>query len=386
MAGESQQNVAGGPRRFRRWWLIAVVVVLVYGIVSLAGYAASRGPESEGPPEGWQIIRPPREASALAEWKGLVWAGGIDGLFALDRATGEPVPEAVDALEGAAGLRYVSSLLVDHRGRLWVGHDAGLTVYEDVADASALVYTQAEGLPDPWVRCLFEDSEGRVWAGTFRGAAAVEDGRISVLDSSGGLSVDEVNVIFEDSSGGLWFGSAVAPRGGLSLLSRGEWQYFSGRDGLPHSNINALLEDNDGAVWVATGFYDRGGVARLLPAGESAGDGTREDDAGWVVTHTWDRSSGMPGTKARSLFQARDGSLWFGTEYDGVLRVEPLPASGPYPAELQGRVFTDANGLAHNEVKAMLQDVDGNLWLATHDGITRIAAEALARLAGIEED
>jgi ligand-binding sensor domain-containing protein len=94
----------------------------------------------------------------------------------------------------------------------------------------------------------------------------------------------------------------------------------------------------------------------------------------------------MPGTKARSLFQARDGSLWFGTEYDGVLRVEPLPTGGPYPAELQGRVFTDANGLAHNEVKAMLQDVDGNLWLATHDGITRIAAEALARLAGIEED
>ena len=101
-----------------------------------------------------------------------------------------------------------------------------------------------------------------------------------------------------------------------------------------------------------------------------------------MVAGTWDRSTGMPGAKGRSLFQARDGSLWLGTEYDGVLRLDAPPASGGYPTELQGRVFNDTNGLAHNEVKAMLQDTEGNLWLATHDGVTRIAREALARLAG----
>jgi ligand-binding sensor domain-containing protein len=381
VTGEPQENTPRKSRRIQRWWLI-VSVVVVFSAVSLAGYAASRGSGPEDLPEGWQIIRPPREVSALAEWAGLIWAGGSDGLLALDPATGEPVPEAVASLEGAASLRYVSSLLVDREGRLWVGHEAGLTVCEGATGAPPRTYTEADGLPHPWVRCLLEESGGRVWAGTFHGAAAIHEGRVTVLDSAGGLLVDEVNVVFQDSSGGLWFGSAAAPRGGLSLLVGGEWRYMTVDDGLPHNNINALIEDNNGAVWVATGFYDRGGVARLLGAGGEGGGEAREGGGGWVVAGTWDRSTGMPGAKGRSLFQARDGSLWLGTEYDGVLRLDAPPASGGYPTELQGRVFNDTNGLAHNEVKAMLQDTEGNLWLATHDGVTRIAREALARLAG----
>ncbi|NLE73589.1 MAG: hypothetical protein GX604_03020, partial [Actinobacteria bacterium] len=47
-----------------------------------------------------------------------------------------------------------------------------------------------------------------------------------------------------------------------------------------------------------------------------------------------------------------------------------------------GRVFTQANGLAHNEVKVMLQDADGNLWLGTSDGLTRITASVLVQMSG----
>ncbi len=394
-------------RRSRRKWLLAVTAVFLFGVVSAAGYAVSRGPEARESPEGWQVIRPPREVSALAEWRGFVWAGGADGLYAIDPAGGEPTPGAVASLEGAAHLRYISSLLVDRQGRLWVGHDAGVTVYAPqppmnggasggetgptLAGAQdtipGLSYTVADGLPHSMVRCLAEDSTGRIWAGTYRGAAVIEDGRIAVVDSVGGLIGDAVRVILADSSGGLWFGATEAPRGGLSLLANGSWQYFTTENGMPHNNINALMEDDDGAVWVATGFYDRGGVARLVADRGGAVSGA--DAAGgkghrhWVVAGTWDRTSGMPGAKARSLFQTADGCLWMGTEYDGVLRVPPREFKGGLPpAELGGRVFTQANGLAHNEVKVMLQDADGNLWLGTSDGLTRITASVLAQMTG----
>ncbi len=417
MADPRSPKIPGGGRQLRRWWLLAMAVVLVFGVVSVAGYAFSRGREAADLPEGWQVIRPPREVSALAEWSGLVWAGGVDGLCALDMDSGSQAPEAVASLEDAGSLRYVSSLLVDRRGRLWVGHEAGLTMYASTPPVDtggsvsatgasvvtvpggrgvvrAVSYGEAEGLPDSMVRCLLEDAEGRIWAGTHRGAVAIEDGRITVLDSTQGLLADSVSVMLEDSSGGLWFGSTEAPRGGLSLLLDGSWQYFTSEDGLPHNNVNALLEDGNGAVWVATGYYDRGGVARLV-ARLVAGGGSADDGAGtagrdgwpqWVVAGAWDRTSGMPGAKARSLYQAEDGSLWLGTEYDGVLRVGPGVLGGEQPAVLRGHVFNEANGLTHNEVKVLLQDVNGNLWLGTYDGITRIAKSALARLAETGED
>ena len=393
-------------RRSRRIWVVVVTAVLVFGAVSVAGYAVSRGPEAQESPEGWQVIRPPREVSALAEWRGFVWAGGADGLYAIDTADGELTPGAVASLKGAADLRYISSLLVDRQGGLWVGHDAGVTVYAsqpsgphdssgvengstpiETQDAFLVAtYTEADGLPGSMVRCLLEDSVGRIWVGTFRGAAVIEDGRIAVVDSAGGLMGDAVSVILADSSGGLWFGATEAPRGGLSLLADGSWQYFTTENGMPHNNINALMEDEDGAVWVATGFYDRGGVARLVAdrggavSGHAAGG---EGHRHWVVAGTWDRTSGMPGAKARSLFQTVDGCLWLGTEYDGVLWVPPREFKGGLPpAVLRGRVFTQANGLAHNEVKVMLQDADGNLWLGTSDGLTRITASVLVQMSG----
>lgn len=392
-------------RKYRRIWLVVVTAVLVFGAVSVAGYAVSRGPEAQESPEGWQVIRPPREVSALAEWRGFVWAGGADGLYAIDTADGELTPGAVASLKGAADLRYISSLLVDRQGGLWVGHDAGVTVYAsqpsgphdssgvengstpiEAQDAFLVAtYTEADGLPGSMVRCLLEDSVGRIWVGTFRGAASIENGHITVIDSASGPVGETISVIFEDSFGGLWFGSMEAPRGGLSRLFDGHWQYFTTENGMPHNNINALMEDGDDAVWVATGFYDRGGVARLIAEEGGAGSGTvaagGESHRWWVVAGTWDHTSGMPGAKARSLFRAMDGFLWFGTEYDGVLRVNSDGlVQGLQPTELRGQVFTEADGLAHNEVKVMLQDADGDLWLGTADGLTRIKAAALARL------
>jgi ligand-binding sensor domain-containing protein len=83
----------------------------------------------------------------------------------------------------------------------------------------------------------------------------------------------------------------------------------------------------------------------------------------------------LAGERVRSIFQDRDGVMWFGSEYDGLARYD-------------GRhwtVFTKADGLAASEIKTMLEDVDGNLWLGTSDGVIRLSTEALAAMR-IEND
>ncbi len=62
--------------------------------------------------------------------------------------------------------------------------------------------------------------------------------------------------------------------------------------------------------------------------------------------------------------------LWFGSEYDGLARWE----NGKW------RVLTEKDGMPHYEVMAMLQDVDGSLWMGTQNGVVRFNSAALKAL------
>ncbi len=337
----------------RRKWLLIVFVVAGFLLISaLGGIIAGRMDPTVTLP-GWQVIRPPHEVSALIEQGEVIWVGGKDGVFALDQTSGALLRE----LTGDIPFRYVRALLADQAGNLWIGHQQGLTRYDG---GLFTTYDQADGLPHDRVTSLMEDREGRIWAGTFGGAVYLEDGQWRALTSDDGLLSNMVNVILQDREGGIWFGSYEAPRGGLSYLNGGRWQYFSTEEGLPHNNINALLEDDDGDIWVATGFYTRGGAAKL----------SRADGGERFIEEVLGQNEGMAGAKVRSVYRDRDGSLWFGSEYDGIAR----HAGGTWD------IFTIHHGLSDNEVKAILQDSTGNLWLGTHDGVTRVNPSALQAL------
>ena len=344
---------------------VLVLIVLVIAAVSaFLGGLIHRDPGGSGPPPGWQVIRPPHEVSALVEHDDRIWAGGEDGVTVLERASGEVVAE----LDLPKPIRHVSALVFDRSGTLWIGHEAGLTRWDGTAFTT---YSKKTGLPDDRVTSLLEDREGRLWVGTWKGAACCllssgpseETMRVlTVWRAADGLAADMVSVMLEDRSGGLWFGSSVAPRGGLSLAERstgGEirWQSFTVDNGLPHNNVTCLLERSDGSVWAGTGFAERGGAVSIV----------RGQDGVWRPDERWGKAQGLAGDKVRSILEDTAGSMWFGSEYDGVARV-----SGDHV-----EVFTLGRGLTHNEVKTMLQDSAGDLWLGTLDGITRISAEAL---------
>src|SRR5262249_25269734 len=67
-------------------------------------------------------------------------------------------------------------------------------------------------------------------------------------------------------------------------------------------SISALFEDSKGNLWI--GFTGGAGVA-MLPEG---------DPARWHVIE------GMPYPDVRSIAEAADGTMWFGTHYGGAFR------------------------------------------------------------------
>lgn len=326
----------------------SLLICVVSIALVLAGCVAQSRGARRGAREGWTIIRPPTYVYTLLLDTDRVLAGGAGGVTVIDRRTGE----VTDGIPCDASLEYVKALVRDERG-LWIGHENGLTL---VTDGACRTFTEADGLPDRRVLDLKLDPEGRLWIATPNGALRWDDGLH--LQEQDGLLHRSVRVVHISEGGSLWFGSYVAPDGGVSILAPDRtWQTFAPSDGLPHANVTAIFEDRSGDVWVGTGLGGRGGASRFSLTGDT-----------WYLVETLRYSDGLAGEKVRSIAQTQDGAMWFGSEYDGLARCH------------LGRwtTFTVADGLAHNEVTALRQDMDGDLWIATYDGLTRINAADLS--------
>ena len=109
--------------------------------------------------------------------------------------------------------------------------------------------------------------------------------------------------------------------------------------GLPQNSVNALVLGPDGYLWVGT----FGGLARF--------DGNR-----FTLEERVD-STGRHIDRVLALAMAADSALWIGTE-TGLLRRK----RGTY------QVFTRANGLPDDEVRALQIHRAGTLWIGTKAG------------------
>jgi ligand-binding sensor domain-containing protein len=313
-----------------------------FGVLLIVGLTVALQRTSPKPslPPGWTIIRPPHEVSALAVQGDVVWAGGQDGLVAIDRKTARVQPE----LAGQPSLRNVKDLLVDRRSRLWIAHGGGLTRY---ADGEWQSYSGAAGFFSGPAAALWEDHTGAIWVGLERGVGCFDGQAFQIYTSRDGLGLPAVDVIFQDRDGVIWFGSSSPVLGGLASFDGRTWRTYSTQDGLAHNSIIKIMQDRLGTLWFATGFASRGGASRLA-------------DSRWT---TWTRQDGLAGEKVRSIFEDRDGRLWFGSEYDGIAVYDGAA----------WQVLTPEQGLAGWEVKEMVQDSDGMYWLATENGVSRIS-------------
>jgi diguanylate cyclase (GGDEF)-like protein len=121
---------------------------------------------------GWRRIDPGlsgvHPSFIAADRRGNLWAAGaFEGVLRL-RVVGDRVQEAQHFVRPLLLSEQVVSLLVDHRGWLWIGQDAGLTLFDGKSWRS---FTQDDGLVwnDLDSFGLSEDTDGSLWIGTSGG-------------------------------------------------------------------------------------------------------------------------------------------------------------------------------------------------------------------------
>ncbi len=186
------------------------------------------------------------------------------------------------------------------------------------------------------ISALLEDEAGTLWIGTNgRGLARWANGQLSFLGSRDGVG-DVIYALASGAGGTLWIGTNGA---GANRLRDGNFTAFTAREGLSRDFVYTSFEDRSGTLWAGTaGGLDRLEGGRFVPSSLPVG-----------------RPIGV-----RSIAESPDGSLWVATYGAGVWRL----------AEGRWQGYSSRDGLAGDNIRAILVDQTGHVWAAGVAGLS----------------
>ncbi|HEY4061734.1 MAG TPA: two-component regulator propeller domain-containing protein [Puia sp.] len=351
----------------------------------------------------------------LVDHKGRLWAGGINGGLNLFNAPKSSFFRYEYEPGNTASLsqRTISALFEDHQGNLWVGtHRGGINIYspgtekfklyrqdpsptslsyndvktfceDNSGNGNIWIGTDGGGLDlflrdkhifqhyryDPFndksigsnaVLDVMQDREGNIWVSTWGGGLNRFDKTknqftrfLNNPSDNFSISSNFVQKTFEDYEGNIWVATYY---GGLNLFNPKTGQFTrlvqdpSGKTSLSGKNIVSLHEDKEGRIWIGT---DDGGL-------NCYHQGTRH------FTHYFNK--GQPVPDLRVIFSDNKGRLWVGQK--GLYLLDAARDSF--------RLYTDLGGLSNEFIKGITEDEQGNLWIATSNGLTQFNPDTYA--------
>jgi ligand-binding sensor domain-containing protein/signal transduction histidine kinase len=291
---------------------------------------------------------------------GGIWCGTAtgEGVFYLS-----PKDTAFRRINVPMADRYVTALLIDGRGTLWIGSPNGL--YRRDPDGTTRAYTTADGLPNGYIMALGEDHEGRLWVGTRDGLVRMDAKatRMRVYTTKDGLPGARIESLLESSDGKLWVGTVegLAEWTPAQPVDGREFQGYTPAQGLSARAVGALAEDRDGNLWIGT-F----GSGAMKMARNGFTTYTEADGVPWVQSFTQSRQGEMC-----VLFRGKEGARI--GRFDGSRFATIRPA---WPRQIT--YFGWGRG------QALVQDQTGEWWIATGQGLCRFArADRVEALAGM---
>lgn len=275
-------------------------------------------------------------------------------------------------------------------GWLWVGAATGLYRFDGVSFEA--MPGLGSGTEDGSVTALFTDSAGALWIGYGSGRVGVlRNGRQVDLSPPG--TQRGIRQFVQEPGGAIWI-TSVSWDVSLARHADGRWTVFGAEQGAPR-HARSIAVQRDGTVWLAatrrpllvlrpgatrfesTPFELRGNVTLLT---DHHGDVWWLDAAGnrgrVADLSASPPSPGSMGERRVGRFD-RDGNLWVGVPSEGLLRLPtapPRPGVDDNPQPRGDPSFTLRDGLSSNTVSALLEDVEGNLWVGTTAGLDRFRA------------
>ena len=193
---------------------------------------------------------------------------------------------------------------------------------------------------------IIKSLNNKIYAGAYFGGLYIFDNEIwSWLDTSNsplpGMQVADIE--YDSINSILW----LATNKGLAKVQDDSWQIFdSTNSSIKANDLTCLLIDHNNTLWIGSRFS---GLTKLT------GDE--------FTNYNYD-NSGLNSNLIRTIISDDDGILYI-ADFLGVEKYDPV-------SDVWLFVYnTLTSKLTHNSVNRMAIDFDGNIWFATHNGITK---------------
>ncbi|MDW3194263.1 MAG: two-component regulator propeller domain-containing protein [Cytophagales bacterium] len=349
----------------------------------------------------------------LPDSQGLLWVGTeIGGLQLYQPGLNQFYAYYKGLDEGSLKSNSVWEVFEDRSGRIWLGtnnqgvfvHDENYSKFEQVTPQRG----QTQQLKFGTVSAFLPVSKG-LWIGTDGGGVSVYDsitGKFDFFDktrSGGSLGSDEVLTMYQDSEEDIWVGNWG---GGLNRYEAKQqhFQTYLHDDSDPQSigsdNVFAIREDQEGGIWCTTwgkglsrldktsGAFSHIGYEAYNPnylSSDLTYDLEIDSDGNlWVATvlgldkvilfadtfrvthftHNPEDPTSLSSLNVNSILIDSRERIWVGTKFGlNILQSEN---------EGFERFFKE-DGLSDNDIKSVTEDDQGDFWVATGNGLTKVS-------------
>ncbi len=288
-------------------------------------------------------------------------------------------------------------------------------------------YSLNEGLAQSQVRCIFQDSRGYIWAGTLGGLSRFDGRQFFNYDRQNGFSHNQINCVIELHNGTIAAGS----NGSINFINGIGVKNISLPEMHEEDVVNALYEDEQDRIWIGTDsgllmysvveskFVESPEVCVALSKSHIKTFHSSKNklfiltkEKIWTLHHNELHTffePVLPETNLFDLTETSNGNFWVTSKgealiqldhegkiirnYSGVANLNSSTLTqiitsengdlfitsrfGFYKFDGENfKPFTEKEGLPTNDIRDVLQDRDGNIWLATYgSGIQKFTGE-----------
>ena len=316
---------------------------------------------------------------------------------------------------------YIKDFIQTPQGQFWVvGPEAGLIQLDREGEHFVAAYHKYDtkrptSISENNMLCLLEDPFGNLWIGaSYSGLNKINTRRqyfqhLSEYSTELPLQSNNIRSIYRSQDNALWIGTEGA---GLKRLAFNHTQYehytsfFANALGLKTQNLNltvrSIVQDQQGTLWFASNYglgrLSSSGDFSLLKVSDNQDTSTEAnhirslalDDHNrlWVATtHALYRKASEndeftpvsitnidnfhPEQNILLTLRVDNTTLWIGS-LNGLVKLDMQTGKG----EAFYHDPHDKNSIINNRIRDILVASNGDIWFATHGGMSRLSAQA----------
>ena len=244
--------------------------------------------------------------------------------------------------EGAFTSKYFYSMLVDSKNNLWVATKKDFCRYDS---ASSTSFSDIDIMLRNKIIVLFEDREENLWLGTNTGGLIrLRKIPFTVFSVHKSGAVNNITSITQLKNGAITYGLNCSGFG--VIINDTINAVHSLRDEI-NNCVWSLFESSQGIFWMGTwggGLYQ-----------------CRLNERSALVSIA--KETHIPSVTVIAIYEDRKKTMWFGTYNDGLFQLRNDSVAR----------YSIANGLCDNDVRTILEDRHGDLWIGTSNGLSKFS-------------